>query len=369
MGIPRPAGSSAGGDRALASDDEPGRLTGVLAARSAAGPRGILPPAILTLAGCGFVLLAGACGTPASESAVGAAASGATPAAASSSSGATAPASTVAPSAPPSVSGPPRENGYLKLQVTEAGFWPTDRAAPPGLRYYTVGLRGTSKSDSADAVFAQMKGNDVILDVRRFVFGQNEQGCIFRPEREVAGVERLIGDSITFPPTGHGEARLVFLVPEETVHVRVVIAPAGEGLVVPAGPDFAPGWPAPLHTIDDGATLRVHVLRRPSPPASVPPAASGREHVVIDVAVENRTEAQGVEFQTSQQLRLVDAAGRFVQPSAPLTKLLSCRLDDGDVIPPGHTRRLQVVYDMPAGAPRRLQYRGFERDEATVAIP
>jgi hypothetical protein len=64
----------------------------------------------------------------------------------------------------------------------------------------------------------------------------------------------------------------------------------------------------------------------------------------------------------------VDDAGRFVQPS-PLTTQLGCRLDDGDVIPPGHTRRLQAVYDMPAGEPRRLQYRGFEKEEATVDLP
>ncbi len=281
--------------------------------------------------------------------------------------GGIAPASTTLPPGPPSVTTAPRENGYLRLQVTEAGFWPTDRAAPPGLRYYTVGLRGTSKSDTADAVFAQTKGNDMFLDVRRFVFGQNEQGCLFRPEREVSGVERLIGDSITFPISGHAEGRLVFLVPEATVNVRVVIAPAGEGLVVPAGPEFTPTWPTPLHTIDDGSTLRVQVLPSQRPPASFPPASPGREHVVIDVAVATRTDAQGVEFQTSQQLRLVDGAGRFVQPSA-LTKQLGCRLDDGDVIPPGHTRRLQLVYDMPAGAPRRLQYRGFEKDEAIVEI-
>jgi hypothetical protein len=271
--------------------------------------------------------------------------------------------------APPTVSAPPRENSYLRLQVTEAGFWPADRTAPPGLRYYTVGLRGTSKSDSADPVFAQTKGNDVLIDVRRFVFGQNDQGCMFRPERDVAGVEHLIGDSIAFPLAKQAEGRLVFLVPEDTKHVRVVLAPAGEGLIAPAGPDFTPSWPRPLHTIDDGATMRVYVLPSPRPPASLPPAAAGREHVVIDVAVENRLAEQGVEFQSSQQLRLVDAGGRFVQASAPLTKQLGCRLDDGDVIPPGHTRRLQLVFDLPAGAPRRLQYRGFEKEEATVELP
>jgi hypothetical protein len=326
------------------------------------------------LLACGGALAA-ACGAPASEpAAAGAAAGTASPAVsptpASSAATAAGIASAAAPiGAPPAVTAAPRENGYLKLQVTEAGFWPADRAAPPGLRYYTVGLRGTSKSDSADPVFAQTKGNDVLIDVRRFVFGQNDQGCMFRPERDAAGVERLIGDSIAFPLARNVEGRLVFLVPEDTKHVRVMLAPAGEGLVVPAGPDFTPDWPTPLHRIDDGATLRVRVMPSPRPPASLPAPAAGREHVVLDVAVENRLSEQGVEFQSSQQLRLVDAGGRFVQASAPLTKQLGCRLDDGDVIPPGQTRRLQLVFDMPAGAARRLQYRGFEKEEATVELP
>ena len=335
--------------------------------------RRLFRPIGVVLLGCGAALAA-ACGTPASEPVAGAAAGEATSAVSPApppapAAGAGASASAALVGAPPAVTVAPRENGYLRLQVTEAGFWPADRAAPAGLRYYTVGLRGTSKSDSADPVFAQSKGNDVLIDVRRFVFGQNDQGCIFRPERDVTGIERLIGDSIAFPLAKHAEGRLVFLVPEDTQQVRVVLAPAGEGLVVPAGPDFTPSWPAPVHTIDDGTTLRVHVLPRRQPPASLPAAATGREHVVLDVAVENRTAEQGVEFQTSQQLRLVDAGGRFVQPSAPLTKQLGCRLDDGDVIPPGHTRRLQVVYDVPTGAPRRLQYRGFEKEEATVELP
>lgn len=63
----------------------------------------------------------------------------------------------------------------------------------------------------------------------------------------------------------------------------------------------------------------------------------------------------------------MDQSGTFVQPSA-LTKQIGCRLDDGDVIPPGHSRRFQAVYDMPAGESRRLQYRGFEVDETTVDL-
>lgn len=269
------------------------------------------------------------------------------------------------PAGPPAVAGGPRENSYLRLEVTEAGFWP-DRAAPSGLRYYTVGLRGTSRSESAQ-LLGRSKGDDMILDVRRFVFAQDERGCISRPERDVTGVANLIGDSITFPRSGHVEGRLVFLVPDDTKQIRVLVAPAGEGLIVPAGPDFTPAWPTPIHTIDDGSLMRVHVLPIAPAPAALPPPGAGRELVVVDVAVENSSATQGVEFQTSQQLRLVDAGGRFIQLS-PLTERLACRLADGDVIPPGHTRRLQAVYDMPAGAPRRLQYRGFEKDQATVEI-
>jgi hypothetical protein len=160
---------------------------------------------------------------------------------------------------------------------------------------------------------------------------------------------------------------LAFLVPDDTQKIRVLIAPATGDLVVPAGEDFTPTWPPAVQTIEDGSTLRVLVLPDPARPAALPPPAAGREQVVLDFVIENLKTTQGIEFQTSQQLRLAGPTGSFVQPSA-LTKLLGCRLDDGDVIPPGHARRLMVIYDMPAGAPRRLQYRGFETDEVTVDL-
>jgi hypothetical protein len=137
--------------------------------------------------------------------------------------------------------------------------------------------------------------------------------------------------------------------------------------VVPAGEDFTPEWPSPAHTIEDGTTLRVLVLPNPAPSAALTPPPAGREYVVLDFVIENQQTEHGIEFQTSQQLRLVDPAGKFVQQSA-LTKKFGCRLDDGDLIPPGHARRFMVVYDMPAGVPAKLQYRGFEVDEVTVDL-
>lgn len=267
----------------------------------------------------------------------------------------------------PKVAGAPHQNGILRLEVTEAGFFPAGPTASPGRRYYTVGLRGLSRSDSGQLMGAS-KGDDVLIDARRFVFAQNERGCLSRPEFGVAGVPNLFGDSVTFSPSKEVEGRLTFLVPDDTERVRVVIAPAGsDGLAVPAGTDFTPAWPKPIHTIDDGNTLRVLVLPRPALPSGLPQAAAGREYVVLDVVVQNLGKDSGIEFQPSQQLRLMDPGGKFVLAS-PMTQQLGCRMDDGEVIPPGHSRRLMAVYEMPAGVARRLHYRGFEKEEAVVDI-
>ena len=210
--------------------------------------------------------------------------------------------------------------------------------------------------------------NDFVLEFEPFVFAQNDQGCISRPLPNAHWLKRPFGETAAFTTTRPTEGQLAFLVPDGTARVRVVVASAaGEGLAVPAGEAFTPAWPTPINTIEDGSTLRVLVLPTPPAPASLPPPANGREHVVFDFVIENLNSTQGIEFTTSQQLRLVDPTGAFVQLS-PLTKRFGCRLDDGDVVPPGHARRLFAIYDMPIGTTKRLQYRGFEVDEVTVDL-
>jgi len=207
-----------------------------------------------------------------------------------------------------------------------------------------------------------------MIDARKFVFAQNERGCLSQPQFDVTSVPNLFGDSMTFSPSKASEGRLTFLVPDDTQRIRVLIAPAGsDGLAVSAGADFTPSWPTPVHTIDDGNTMRILVLPTPSPSSALPPLTAGREYVVLDVVVQNLNTEQGIEFQPSQQLRLMDSAGKFVTASTA-TQQLGCRMNDGDVVPPGQARRLMAVYEMPAGAPRRLHYRGFEKAETIVAI-
>lgn len=262
------------------------------------------------------------------------------------------------PAVPAATIGRARQNDVLQLAVTEAGFSQPD-TPPAGQRYYTVGLRGISRSPT-----------DIVdLQFGEFVFLQNDRGCVSQPVRNAGGLARPFGDVGSFPPTSPNEGQVTFLVPEDTKQARILIAPRiGGSITLPTGADFTPSWPAPQATIDDGAVMKVHILPTPPKPASLPAPPDGREFVLLDVVVENLNASQGIEFQGTMQLRLADQAGGFVQPSSPLSNQLACRLGDTGVIPAGGTRRFMLVYDVPAGMPRKLQYRGFERDEAFVDI-
>jgi hypothetical protein len=244
------------------------------------------------------------------------------------------------------------------MKVTGSGFDPAAPAAPPGQRYYTVALSGVGRTRS-----------DVGIEVQRFVFAQDERGCMSQPAADAPWLENPLGDTPVFTAGQPTEGQIAFAMPDDSTRLRVLVAPAEiESLAVPAGEDFTPSWPAPVSTIEDGTTLRVLVLPRNDPPAGIPPPAAGRMRVVLDFVIENMKSTQGIEFTTSQQLRLIDPQGKFVQFDAA-TNALGCRLEDGGVIPPSQARRFMAAYEMPAGAPLRLQYRGFEVDETTVDLP
>jgi hypothetical protein len=180
----------------------------------------------------------------------------------------------------------------------------------------TVGLRGISRSP----------GHIIEIQPQQFVFLQNDRGCVSAPEQNAPGLTRPMGDLGLLPPTNPNEEQLMFLVPDDTKQVRLLVVPAGRGgIVLPAGGDFTPSWPAPQQTIQDGSTMKLHVLPTPRPPGSLPAAGSGRELVMLDVVAENLKSGQGIDFQGTMQLRLVDPSGAFIQPS-PLSNQLTCTL-------------------------------------------
>ena len=259
--------------------------------------------------------------------------------------------------APPPVIGGARQNSLLTLAISEAGF-PQAGTAPAGQRLFVVGLRGISRSP-----------RDIVeLELDKYVFAQTDQGCVSSPESGDKGLTRPFGEKASFLPTSPNEGQIAFLVPEGTKNIRVLIAPSQVGTIaLSAGADFTPSWPTPQQTIQDGSTVRVHVLPSPARPSNLPALGGGREYVLLDVVLENLKPDQGIDFQATQQLRLMDGSGGFIEPSS-LSNQLACHLGEQGVVPAGNARRFTLVYDVPAGASRRLQYRGFEKDEVIVEI-
>jgi hypothetical protein len=246
-----------------------------------------------------------------------------------------------------------KQNTVIELAVTEASWSPTDRPAPPGLRYYTLGLRGISRSPT-----------DIVeLKFDEYAFLQTDQGCVAQPETDVSWLARPFARLAPFLPTAPDEGQLAFLVPSDTKSVRFLLRPVNGGpLDLAVDDSVAPSWPTPVRTIQDGSTMRVLVLPAPARPATLPLAPAGREQVLLDVVVENLKPTQGIEFTADQQLRLLDASGHFYQPDR-LTGQLPCRLTGKGVIPAAGSRRFALVYDVPIGQTLRLEYRGFERND------
>jgi hypothetical protein len=259
------------------------------------------------------------------------------------------------PSAPPAV-GAPGANGVLRLVLSEAAARPASVRDPPGSRTYVVGVRGSSLSikDIVDVPFQQ------------FVFLMNEHGCVAQPLREPEGLSRPFGAVGSFPPTGANEGPLAFLLPEGSRSLKLLVRPAQGGPIdLAAGEDFTPTWPAPVHTFQDGSTMKVHLLPAPQRPATLA-AGEGRQ-VLLDVAVENLSKSRGIEFQPLQ-LRLALPGGGFIDPS-PVSGSVPCRLDGDGVVPAGGVRRFLLVYDVAAEGRPRVNFRGFELNEATAELP
>ncbi len=260
------------------------------------------------------------------------------------------------PSTPPPTVGPTRHNALLQLAITQAGPAPSDVSAPSGMRAFVVGIRGTSRSPR-DIV-------DVPFD--KFVYAQNEQGCLVRPEAAPTGLARAFEEIGSFPPTGANEGQLLFFVPADTKALRVLLrSENGAPIDLPAPADFKPSWPTPTQTIADGTTLRIHLLPTPAWPAGSRGPDPARR--LVDVVVENLNPSKGVELQ-SVQLRLVKQDGSFVEPS-PSSAELPCRLIPDIVLPPASVRRFSLVYDVAPDEKVRMNYRGFELDETTVDAP
>ena len=184
------------------------------------------------------------------------------------------------------------------------------------MRRLTLGLRGTSASPRN------------IAEVRfgRFGYFVTDTGYMTEPEPDTPWLARPWQDLAVFPPGVANEGQLSFLVPDDVKQTMLILRAGGGGdLDVPAPHEVRPSWPRSVRTIADGNTARVHVLPALTPSSNLPAPPQGQRLLVLDFVVENLTPAQGIEFQASEQLRVLDAASTVFTVS-PDSKQLPYRL-------------------------------------------
>jgi hypothetical protein len=251
--------------------------------------------------------------------------------------------------------GASRSNDAVDLSLAGT-TWADAPADRPGTRTLVVNLTGISRQNAiADIPFGE------------WGFLQTEQGCIALPETRSAAVTRPLAPKGRFPPFVPNEGQLAFVVPADTKGATFLLrVQQGGPLDLPVIGSAKPAWPAPEATITDGDVLKVLRLPGTAVPAGVPPATSGSERIALDLVVQNLRAGSGIDLQLGQQFRLVTPDGKRHEPSDD-GRHLPCSMT-GDVVPAGAARRFTLVYDVPAGQPLQLEYRGFNVKSELIKI-
>ena len=250
--------------------------------------------------------------------------------------------------------GSARANEIVELAATGA-TWAD--AKDPGRRRLVVTLRGISRKEAlVDLPFAD------------FGFLLTDQGCVFSPDRDAAGLTRPLAPRGRFTPFVPSEGQLAFSVPAATRAAALLFRPRqGAAIDLPVLGEVKPKWSAPEATITDGDVLRVLKLPGTAVPPGLPPPAAGAEQVALDLVVENLRTGAGIELQAAQQFQLVGPGDARIVPSRASTQA-PCRLDGRNVVPAGGSRRFTLVYDVPPGAPLQLEYRGFNVKSELIKV-
>jgi hypothetical protein len=124
----------------------------------------------------------------------------------------------------------------------------------------------------------------------------------------------------------------------------------------------------PVVSIDDGDTLTLGVLgiKRVSSIGSNTPA-SGQSYLVLDVLFTSKV-SDGIEFQTAEQLILLDGDRQITADPDALNALVH-GLKENSVIPAHSQARFEVAYQVPVAENHfGIRYRGFQK-ESKESLP
>ncbi|MGA2776721.1 MAG: DUF4352 domain-containing protein [Steroidobacteraceae bacterium] len=249
----------------------------------------------------------------------------------------------------------PVNNGLIEvtvLAVDEVGAI-GDSKASAGQRFAVVqlSLRGLSK-DSL-----------VRFDPTQYSMLRDADGYVYAVAA-VDGLDDAFTAETQLVPNAPARGALAFAVPASHSALELAIDLPGYAPMEIGLPNT--GAPAhggkPLLTFEDPETLNLSVLslRREST-IGRNHAAAGNAYLVVSVLFSSKLD-QGIEFQTAEQLLLLDA-DRTISVDTDTLEALPHALKENSVIPAHAQARFDVVYQVPAASAHfAIRYRGFQTD-------
>ncbi len=264
------------------------------------------------------------------------------------------------PPAPRTIAGP-ANNGLIEAGVlgTEEVNAVGNTQAPPGQKYAVIAVRMRGLS----------KGNLVRFDAAMYSVLRDADGYNYQVG-QVADLDDEFTSATQLLPEIPCRGMLAFLVPASHSALTLAINLPGYNSMEFALPNTggSPRIRKPLLSIEDRDTLILSVLGlRRMPSIGNNAAASGKSYLVLDVLFTSKAD-QGIEFQTAEQLILLDGDNQITADSDALDALPH-PLKENSVIPPHGQARFEVAYQVPATTSRfAIRYRGFQM-ESKESLP
>lgn len=234
-------------------------------------------------------------------------------------------------------------------------------SAAGGDMYAVVQMGCTGKSE----------GSLVQVELENYAYLRDPQGMTFTPAKDVSAPGQLKG-MVQFLPGTLQRGSLVFSVPAQHGALTLVLNLPGYPPLELSLPNTATGGAAAsvaasqapvLFTISDGDTLDVQIHGvRAAPNLGDAQPEQGKRFVVLDLSLVNKVE-QGIEFQTGEQLKLLNGGEEILADTSSMEKLAH-PLVENSVVPAHGRGRFEVAFQAPTNATKLvLYYRGFNREE------
>jgi hypothetical protein len=264
------------------------------------------------------------------------------------------------PAAAAAIAGPVRND---VLEVSAYGVQEmaslAGQSAPGSDKYAVVQLGCTGKA----------QGSLVQVEMEKYAYLRDVEGTTYNAAKDASAPGQFKG-TVQFLPETAQRGSLVFQVPAQHSALTLVLTLPGYAPLELNLPNTATGGggaaaspPPVLFTISDGETLDVQTHGvRTAPNLGEAKPEEGKRFVVLDLSLVNKVD-QGIEFQTGEQLKLLNGEQEILADTAA-TEKLPHPLSENSVVPAHGRGRFEAAYQVPTGVTKLvLYYRGFNREE------